>query len=189
MSISTTTHMSEADFREFSLGDPQGQWELVDGQLRERPGMSVGHGHVMQRLLAQLYRQLDPAEFEIRTQHARLRVSSNTYYIPDIAVIPAAIERALREHPRSLDAYPDPLPLVVEIWSPSTGDYDINEKLPGYQRRGDRAIWSIHPSEQTLTTWCWQPDGAYGELLSRGGHIAPGTLPGVLIDLDALFAP
>jgi Uma2 family endonuclease len=161
MALTRTEQMSEEAFREFSLGDPQGQWELVNGQLRERPGMSVGHGQVMDGLLVQLYRQLDRGEYHMRVQHACLRVSPVTYYIPDIAVIPTANERVLLEHPRDLDAYPDPLPLVIEIWSPSTGDYDIDEKLPDYQQRGDLEIWYIHPYTRTLTVWCRQPNGAY----------------------------
>ena len=103
--------------------------------------MTAGHGRAMQRLLAQLYAQLDPSSYVIRTQHARLRVSSETYYIPDIVVIPAQVEAALPD--RELDAYPEPLPLIIEIWSPSTGDYDDNEKFPGYQRRGDLEIWRV----------------------------------------------
>jgi Uma2 family endonuclease len=108
-------------------------------------------------------------------------------YVPDIAVIPTPAVRALREHPGSLDAYADPLPLVIEIWSPSTGGYDINEKLPDYQRRGDLEIWRVHPYERTLTAWRRRPDGAYIESIYRGGIVRPESLPGVSIDLDALF--
>jgi Uma2 family endonuclease len=181
--------MSEAAYREFALGDPQGQWELHHGQLRERPGMSVEHGDIMVLLVTLLSNQLDRGEYKLRAQHARLRVSSNTYYIPDVAVMPTALEQALRERPGSLDAYSDPLPLVIEIWSPSTGDYDINEKLPGYQRRGDHEIWYIHPYERTLTAWRREPNGAYAETLYLTGTVQPASLPGVAIDLDALFAP
>jgi Uma2 family endonuclease len=45
-----------------------------------------------------------------------------------------------------LELYVEPLPLVVEVWSPSTGQYDVDEKLPEYQRRGDLEIWRFHPT-------------------------------------------
>ena len=47
-----------------------------------------------------------------------------------------------------LEAYADPLPLVVEVWSRSTGDYDIEVKLQEYQRRsgGDWRTWSLSKS-------------------------------------------
>ena len=188
MSITKTEKMSEEAYRQFALGDPGGQWELHRGQLREKPGMSVEHGGVMDNLLAFLYEQLDRNEYRIRINHARLRRSADTYYVPDVAVIPTAFVRALRERPGSLDAYADPLPLVVEIWSPSTGGYDINEKLPDYKGRGDLEIWRIHLYERTLTAWRRRPDGVYTESIYRGGVVRPESLPGVAIDLDTFFA-
>ena len=182
----TTTPVSEATYRRLALGNTQ--LELHHGQLREKPGMSVEHNDVWDRLLRQLYRQLDPEEYRLRANFGRLRRSADTYYIPDVMVIPTAMVRALREHPGSLDAYSDPLPLVVEIWSPSTGGYDIRAKLPDYQQRGDLEIWFIHPCERTLTSWCRQPDGTYIETMHRGGTVRPASLLGVTIDLDALFA-
>jgi Uma2 family endonuclease len=77
---------------------------------------------------------------------------------------------------------------VVEIWSPSTGTYDIGEKLPDYQRRGDLEIWRIHPYERTVTAWRRQSDGTYAESVFRGRIARPVALPGVAVDLDALFA-
>ena len=188
MSITKTEPMSEETYRQFALGDPQGQWELHHGQLREKPGMSVEHGAVMMHLAALLYNQLDQLEYRVRAGHARLRRSAHTYYVPDVAVIPTALEQALRQRPGSLDAYADPLPLVVEIWSPSTGDYDVNEKLADYKARGDREIWRIHPYERTLTASRRQLDGTYAESVYRNGVVRPESLPGVAIDLDALFA-
>ena len=60
-----------------------------------------------------------------------------------------------------LEVYDQPLPLVVEVWSRSTGDYDVEEKLAVYQQRGDLEIWRIHPYERTLTAWRRLPDGSY----------------------------
>jgi Uma2 family endonuclease len=188
VSITKTEFMSEETYQEFALGDPQGQWELSRGQLREKPGMSVDHGVVTDNLLEFLYDQLDRSEYRIRSTHARLRRSADTYYVPDIAVIPTPVVQALLEQPGSLDAYPEPLPLVVEIWSPSTGRYDINEKLPDYQARGDLEIWYVHPYERTLTARRRRLDGSYTESVYRGGIVRPESLTGVEIDLDAPFA-
>jgi Uma2 family endonuclease len=77
--------------------------------------------------------------------------------------------------------------LIVEVWSRSTGDFDVDAKLPEYQRRGDLEIWRIHPYERTLITWRRQADGTYNELLYTAGAVQPMALPDVTIDLDALF--
>lgn len=151
MAITTSQTLSEEEYRRIVLGDPQGQLELHDGLLREKPGISVEHGAIMALLMGMLHSQLDRSEFRLRAGHARLRVSASTYYVPDIVVIPTPIGQALRQNPRELDVYPEPLPLVIEIWSPSTGYYGAQEKLPDYQRRGDLEVWSVHPYVRTLT--------------------------------------
>jgi Uma2 family endonuclease len=86
------------------------------------------------------------------------------------------------------EVYSQPVPLVVEVWSPSTGEYDVDTKFPEYRLRGDLEIWRLHPDKRTLTTWRRQPDGTYHEELIRGGIVRPMALPGVSINLDELFA-
>ena len=87
-----------------------------------------------------------------------------------------------------LETYGQLLPLVVEVWSPSTGGYDVDAKFPEYRRRGDVEIWLIHPFARVLTDWRRQSDGEYAVLELRGGSVEPAALPGARIDLDALFA-
>ena len=179
--------VSEQTYRRIALEEPDRHWELHRGRLREKPPTSVEHNWLAFYLGHLLQSQLDPNEFRLRVNAPRLRRSAANYYLPDVAVIPAALERTLRQHPGSLDAYADPLPLVVEIWSPSTGDYDVNEKLDEYQRRGDLEIWRLHPFERTLTIWQRQPDGTYVETILRDQVVRPAFLPGVAIDLSVLF--
>jgi Uma2 family endonuclease len=180
--------MSEQVYREFALTNQAKQIELVRGHLREKPPLSVEHADVMTLLGKMLSNQLDFNEYRVRINFARTRVSPDTYYIPDIAVIPATLARALRERPGSLDAYSDPLPLVVEIWSPSTGSFDIREKLPDYQRRGDLEIWYIHPVQRTLTAWRRRPDGGYSETTYYGGIVRHESLTEVSVAVEELFA-
>jgi Uma2 family endonuclease len=77
--------------------------------------------------------------------------------------------------------------LVVEVWSRSTGEYDVEEKLAAYQQRGDLEIWRIHPYERTLTAWRRLPDGSYDETIHQEGVVSVAALPGVEINLTALF--
>jgi Uma2 family endonuclease len=179
--------MTEEEFRAFSLGDKAGQWELHRGELVEKSGMSVAHGGVMMRMTELLLPQLDRRAFRLRVHHARARRSSDTYYIPDIAIVRTETVLALMEHPLDLDAYPDPLPLVIEIWSPSTGKYDLMAKLPDYQARGDLEIWYVHPYEHTLTAWRRRPDGTYSESVYHSGVVRQESAPEVVIDLEELF--
>jgi Uma2 family endonuclease len=180
--------VSEETYLELVLEDPEGHWELECGRLRSKPGMTIPHNQIAWVLGHRLQSQLDLREFQVRVDAGRLRRTGANYYEPDVIVIPIAlIEARWAEAPTAAEAYSEPLPLVVEVWSPKTGEYDVDTKLPEYQRRGDWEIWRIHPYEKTLTAWQRQPDGSYTETLTRGGIVRPATLPDVSIDLDALF--
>jgi Uma2 family endonuclease len=180
--------ISEATYEQVALEDPEGQWELVCGRLRSKPGMTTEHAHVIRDLDRSLWLQLDANAHIVSAGTARLRISTGTYYIPDLCIIPREYERQkLREMPGRLEVYDEPMPLVVEVWSPSTGDYDVEEKLREYQRRRDLEIWRIHPYERTLIDWRLQSEGSYGETLRHGGSVQLAALPNVSIDLDALF--
>ena len=177
--------VSEKTYKRLALEDPN-QWELYCGVLVRKPGMTAKHNDVASDLHVQLSQQLDRNQFRVRVNMGHVRRSSESYYIPDVYVIPAELVRQ-QLGLRRLEVYGPPLPLVVEIWSPSTGDYDVNTKLGEYQRRGDLEIWRIHPYERTLTAWRRQPDGSYAETTYTGGVVQPVALPNVTIDLDTLF--
>ena len=183
MVISVTT------YEQLALEDEDGQWELVCGRLRQKPGMTAQHNELMRTLTLLLGAQLDRRQYSVGMNSARTRVSAESVYLPDVLVIPRRlVERAIASRSTGLEVYSEPLPLVVEVWSPSTGDYDVEAKLPEYQRRGDAEIWRLHPYERTLTTWRRQADGSYTETVYREGVIEPIALPGVRIALADLFA-
>ena len=187
MATTVAARMIEQAYRELALTDAGKHTELWDGEPREKPPMSVGHTWAMTKLGFLLMGQLAWDEYQVRVDSGRLRRSARQYFIPDVMVIPTAFVRDLGGAD-ALDVYDRPLPLVVEVWSPSTGDYDVTEKLAEYQRRGDGEIWYLHSSERTLTAWRRQPDGGYTEMVCREGEVRPVSLPGVVIDLAALFA-
>jgi len=179
--------VSETTYQLIALEDPEGQWELHRGRLREKPAMSIAHNRLTMRLARQLDRQLDLDVFDLRVNLGRVRRADETYYVPDIYVLRGGDTGLLPSRPDVLEVTDDPLPLVIEVWSPSTGGYDVDAKLPEYQRRGDLEIWRLHPYDRTLTAWRRQSDGSYVESVHRSGTLEPIALPGVVIDLDALF--
>ncbi len=179
--------VSERTYQQVVLEDPEGQWELHQGRLREKPSMTFAHDQTMARLGSLLTQQLDWDEFSVRINAGWVRRPNEVYYIPDVFVVPVSMTEQFRDRSDILEVYDAPLPLVVEVWSPSTGDYDVDAKLPEYRRRGDLEIWRLHPYERTLTAWRRQPDGTYTEELYRGGTVQPASLPNVSIDLDLLL--
>ena len=187
MAIDTRTRISEEAYERLALAEPDRKWELRDGHLREKPGMTFAHNWLEMKLGYMLMSQLDWAVFQVRVDSGRVRRPHETYFIPDVFVVPAALVAPLLDRQDVLEVYDQPLPLVVEVWSRSTGDYDVEEKLAVYQQRGDLEIWRIHPYERTLTSWRRQPDGSYEQMIHRGGTLTPVALPGVIIDLNTLW--
>jgi Uma2 family endonuclease len=179
--------VSEQTFKQVALEDPEGRWELHCGRLRKKPDMSFEHNYLMFELQRVDMLQVDHQQYQVRCNVGHIRRSSESYFIPDVFVLPKEYALPHRGE-RQLENYSEPMPLVVEFWSPSTGDYDVTTKLQEYQRRGDLEIWLIHPYDRVLRAWRRQPDGSYTESLHTGGAIQPVALPGVTIDLDALFA-
>jgi Uma2 family endonuclease len=168
------------------LEDTDRQWELHCGRLVEKPPMTWEHNFTTRTLADELNAQLDRRVYVAVYNIGRVRRARESYFIPDVYVIPRETQRRLFRRGR-IESYPTPLPLVVEIWSRSTGDYDNTVKLSEYRRRGDLEIWLIHPYERTLVAWRLQPDGSYTETLFTEGTVEPVALPGVSIELAKLF--
>lgn len=161
--------------------------ELHDGVLVEKPPVTFRHSCWIDRLSHALAVTLDPVRFVVAVGTARLRVG-HTSFVPDLVVLPAELERAhFERNPDVLAVYDEPVPLVVEVWSPSTGGSDLDAKIPVYRARGDAEIRRFQPIERALTTWVRQADGSYTETTQTGGTVASAALPGVRLDLDALF--
>jgi Uma2 family endonuclease len=181
------TRISNEAYERLALAETDRKWELWDGLLREKPGMTSAHNIATMKLGFLLMSQLDWSVYQVRIDMARVHRPGATFFIPDVFVVPSELVNPLVDRQDVLEAFDQPLPLVAEVWSRSTGDYDVAEKLAVYQQRGDREIWYVHPYERTVTVWRRLPDGTYEETLYREGVISPVALPGVVIDLAALF--
>ena len=168
-------------------------WDLHEGWLRYKPGGSFGHGELLRQVMYRLMDRLDRDEWHLRCNAGRLAFGRNTYLVPGLFVFPADyLEAAVATHGwEALEVYREPVPFVVEAWEPPSEwfGYDGDRKLPIYRQRGDREIWRLHPYERTLHGWRRQPDGSYEEFVMIHGVVALHALPGVSIDLYALFAP
>lgn len=188
MTIQTRTRISNEAYERLALAQPDRKWELWDGRLWEKPGMTYAHNSLGARLAQMLGSQLDWTVFEVRTDAGHVHRPASTYVIPDVFVLPLSLVTPSLREGAVLETYDQPLPLVVEIWSRSTGDYDIGEKLGVYEQRGDLEIWFFHPYERTLIARRRQPDGSYEESIFTEGVIRPVALPSVQVDLSSLFA-
>ena len=178
--------MTEQAYLKLVMDDPDPRWELIDGEPVCRPAMTSKHEDITAYLGGYLITQLDRADYRVRIAGSRVRYSASNYFIPDVFVAPTALVLP-QEDVIAPEAFREPLPLVVEVWSPSTGRRDLDTKLQRYREHGHAEIWFIHPYERTLTAWRRQPDGSCEETVFQGGTAQPVALPNITIDLDRLF--
>ena len=180
--------VSEETYKQLALEDRHGHWELHSGRLVRKPGMTARHAYVIERLLRRLVPQLPEEQYAIRMEASRLRRPEGSYYGADVSVVPREyVVELIEHHPTELEVYQRPVLFIAEVWSPSTGSYDVNTKIPGYKERGDAEIWRLHPLRHEVTIWRLQPDGTYTESVVTGGTVELAALPGVRIDIDELF--
>lgn len=180
--------MTAEEYERLVLAEPDQHWELECGHARRKPPMTWEHNQAGRRLAHRLWVQLGDDEWVVGHDDGRARWGDGQrYYIPDVFAVRKAVARQLFPRPGMVEAYREPLPLVVEVWSASTCDYDVDDKLPHYQERRDLEIWRLHPYHRTVTAWRLQPDGSYTETVYASGSIRPVALPNVIIDLDTLF--
>jgi Uma2 family endonuclease len=104
--------VSERTYEEIVQANPGRKLELHDGQIREKPILTIGHNRQQIELVMQLGAQLKGTDYEIRIGQAPVRRSERNYYLPDVYVVP--------RHPQStpidtFEAFRDPLPFVAEI--------------------------------------------------------------------------
>ena len=180
--------MSSEEYEHFALGEAGRGWELIDGRLRERPLMTVGHGRAALELAFSLHRQLNPDESWVGHNWTRLKHAERTYLIPDVVVHHARLPGDARPDPWALDLQIAPVLLVVEVICPfAAGHYDFEAKVRAYRARGDHEVWRLDPFERTLIAWRRQPDRSLSVETFSGGPITPVALPDVTITLEDIF--
>ena len=140
----------EASFHEL-LANEDAPLEFFQGRIREKPSMSAEHNDAIFLLGLQLGQQVDLSKYRVRVNAGRTRRARTSVFIRDVMVIPVGAERTQRRGPGHLEVYDEPLPFVAEFWSSWTGDYDVMQKLPEYQERGDLEIWLLCHLQRLLS--------------------------------------
>ena len=79
--------VSERTYRELAEEDFESGWELVCGELRRKPAMTMAHNTLASVLTFELQRQLPLDDYRCSHNQARLRVPGGSHYVPDVVVI------------------------------------------------------------------------------------------------------
>jgi Uma2 family endonuclease len=157
--------------------------EYLDGEIYAMAGGTPDHAALAAAVIAILRSRLPP-DCRVYTSDLRVRIAASglsTY--PDGAVICGRTLRA----PDDPIAVVNPL-LLVEVTSPSTGEYDRGEKLRHYQLLPSvREVLFISHREPRATLVRRGPDGAWNSRdFIAGESIDLLTAPGGL-SIDEIY--
>ena len=165
--------------------------ELLDGAVFDMsPAPSRRHQQVSGELFKQIAVFLTgkpckvySAPFDVRLpDEEEADDEVRTVVQPDILVV--CDESKLDE--RGCRGAPD---VVLEVVSPASAARDQIYKVRIYEKAGVREYWIVHPVDNLITVRRLGPAGNYDipKLNEGKGTLEIGVLPGLIIDLDAVF--
>jgi Uma2 family endonuclease len=161
-------------------------YEVVDGQILEKPEMGVLESGLASLLLRWLAPYTDENQLG--------RVVSETLFLlrqepelkrrPDLAFVSSQRWPMHRRMPRTeaWDVVPD---LAVEVVSKTNSADEIDEKIEDYFQSGVCQVWVVYPS----TSKVYVHDSPTSARILRVGDVLDGgtLLPGFRLPLDVLF--
>lgn len=105
------------------------RYEFYDGELFEVEGASVEHNRIVAHTFGEVYAHLKGKSCEVFASQLKVESKLNDSVVyPDITIVCNGIELS----PESKDIVTNPT-VIIEVVSPSTGDYDHGEKFFMYR--------------------------------------------------------
>jgi Uma2 family endonuclease len=168
---------------EIGVLPPDARVELIEGEIIDMA--PIGNDH--QSIVDQLNRQLVTVVGEraiVRVQGS-IRLSQWSEPGPDLVLLEPRPDFYRGEFALGTDSL-----LVIEV-SDSTLRYDRDVKVPLYARHGVPEVWIVDMNADALLVYGDLHDGNYQRhvVIERPTSVPIARLPGVTLDLAALFAP
>jgi len=171
-------HQPPRTIREVFDGLPEGTLaQLIENQIVMSPSPTDSHQKVLNRINFLLLSFLENNLLgEIRIAPYDVHLDPENVFQPDIIFISA--DNLPKIHENGLHGAPD---LVIELLSPSTSSYDLNQKKSAYERHGVSEYWIVDPRTKEVQ----------GYFLKEGifelSHEERGVIYSGLLDMEFNF--
>jgi len=151
--------------------------QLIENEFIMSPSPSTVHQRVLRKIFNLLTNHVDQYDLgEIFVAPYDVFLDRKNAFQPDIIFI--SKDRLYLIKDDGLHGAPD---LVVEILSPSTAKYDMDEKKDVYERYGVKEYWLVDPSTKSTQGYLLK-SGAFEEIEKSNG-----TLHSQLLDVELNF--
>ncbi len=169
-----------------SATEPDGLYEVVDGQVQEKPPMGTFENILATNLVSLLnpFVKSNRLGWAVMEPLFRLDPVTNLQRRPDLAFV--SFDRWPRERRAPRDTPWDIIPdLAVEVISPTNMMEEVMRKVEEYFHAGVRQVWIIHPSVKKIHIY-HNPKEI--QVLGQGDILDGGqVVPGFQVGLDDLF--
>ena len=182
--MATTQQITIADVER---NPPEGNWELIDGEIVPVNPTSYRSARVTARILRILDEYTDAHQLgDIVGPDAGFVIfpDENTLVAPDVGFIASHRVPPAADQEHFARLAPD---LVVEVMSPSDRMTDALRKVNLYLEAGVAIVWLVEPGPRTITIF--RPDRAPHRLAGNESIAAEAMLPGFQMTVDDLIGP
>ena len=145
--------------------------------------IKILHADTVENLADLLKASVDRKTVQVRVSNFGLVIRRDplTTRVPDIAVF-------LRSNVIEQDGYIHSAPeLVVEVLSPANTRAERAEKLKDYESLGVPEVWVVSPEARSVEILSLQDGRLITTELQREGQLQPRHLPGVSVDIAAIW--
>jgi Uma2 family endonuclease len=166
---------------------PDGLYEVINGQKREVPHMGALAGAVASMLISYLNLFAWQHKLGFATSEVLFRLRPDRpQRRPDVAFV--SYERwnpppNLGDDPAALDVVPN---LAVEVISPTNDAADLIDKIGEYFQAGVQLVWVIYPRQRLVYVYS---SPTQNQILTETDELDGGmALPGFRVRIADLFA-
>jgi Uma2 family endonuclease len=162
---------------------PDARVELIEGEIIDMAPIGKSHQSIVDQLTRALVRAVGEGAI-VRVQGS-VRLSQWSEPQPDLVLLAPRADFYRGEFALGTDTL-----LVVEV-SDTTLRYDRDVKVPLYARHGVPEVWIVDVQNDALLVYGDFRDGKYERhvALDRPASVPVTLLPGITLDVAALFAP
>ena len=167
------------------MDQDKGRYELIEGELRERPPAGEEHGEIGLGIAARIW--LHVREHQLGTVYNSetgfvLARDPDVLVAPDVAFIRSGRLPEDRDKQKFIETAPD---LFDEGVSPSEQPGDITNKVQRYLDADVQLVWIVYPRQRTVAVF--KADRTWDNLQSDAELDGGDVLPGFKLPLAELF--
>jgi Uma2 family endonuclease len=159
------------------------EYEIVNGELYERPLPNPEHSRIQLKLGAKLLSFVEENDLGMAYTECHYELAMKLTRVPDVAFV--SFDRFPESGEPKDSRWRIPPDLAVEIVSPNDIWQEVYEKIDDYLRTGVKQVWVISPEQKILSVYRSRKDVTI--LTEEDDLISKDVLPGFHLKLSELF--